>query len=105
MGRGVDGPSQQFDALRGVRPEHLHQVAFPLRRPRQLIYWGVEKGSVAIHSQLLNCSESEVQAMVEGAIHHGMEMAVESNYGRTPGVVAVVRDKDGRMPLTRVGMA
>jgi TnpA family transposase len=45
-----------------------------------LIYWSVEKGSVVIHSQLLNCSASEVHAMVDGAIHHGTDMAVEANY-------------------------
>ncbi|GAB0107311.1 Tn3 family transposase [Nocardia sp. JMUB6875] len=45
-----------------------------------LIYWSVEKGSVVIHSQLLNCSASEVHAMVDGAIHHGTGMAVEANY-------------------------
>ncbi len=45
-----------------------------------LIYWSVEKGSVVIHSQRLNCSASEVHAMVDGAIHHGTEMAVEANY-------------------------
>lgn len=50
-----------------------------------LIYWSVEKGSVVIHSQLLNCSASEVHAMVEGAIHHGTEMTVESNYVDTHG--------------------
>ena len=50
-----------------------------------LIYWSVEKGSVAIHSQLLNCSASEVHAMVDGAIHHGTEMAVEANYVDTHG--------------------
>lgn len=26
---------ERFDALRGVRPEHLHRVALPLRRPRR----------------------------------------------------------------------
>jgi len=50
-----------------------------------LIYWSVEKGSVVIHSQLLNCSASEVHAMVDGAIHHGTEMAVEANYVDTHG--------------------
>jgi TnpA family transposase len=46
-----------------------------------LIYWSVERnGSVVVHSQLLNCSASEVHAMVDGAIHHGTEMAVESSY-------------------------
>lgn len=34
-----------------------------------LIYWTVEeKGSMAVHSQLLSCSASEVHAMVEGAM-------------------------------------
>lgn len=50
-----------------------------------LIYWSVEKGSVVIHSQRLNCSASEVHAMVDGAIHHGTEMAVEANYVDTHG--------------------
>lgn len=45
-----------------------------------LIYWSVEKGSVVIHSQLLNCSASEVHAMVDGAIRHGTDMRVEANY-------------------------
>ncbi len=46
-----------------------------------LIYWSVEdKGSVVIHSQLLNCSASEVHAMVEGALHHGTEMTVAGHY-------------------------
>jgi TnpA family transposase len=51
-----------------------------------LIYWSVERnGSVVVHSQLLNCSASEVHAMVDGAIHHGTEMAVESSYVDTHG--------------------
>ena len=50
-----------------------------------LIYWSVEKGSVVIHSQLLNCSASEVHAMVDGAIRHGTEMSVEANYVDTHG--------------------
>ena len=50
-----------------------------------LIYWSVEKNSVVVHSQLLNCSASEVHAMIDGAIHHGTEMAVEANYVDTHG--------------------
>ncbi|MEV0048222.1 Tn3 family transposase [Nocardia rhamnosiphila] len=51
-----------------------------------LIYWSVERnGSVVVYSQLLNCSASEVHAMVDGAIHHGTEMAVESSYVDTHG--------------------
>ncbi len=45
-----------------------------------LIYWHVEKKSLAIHSQLLNCTASEVAAMVDGAIRHGTTMDVEANY-------------------------
>ena len=45
-----------------------------------LIYWHVEKKSVAIHSQLISCSASEVAAMVEGAMRHGTDMDLEANY-------------------------
>lgn len=45
-----------------------------------LIYWHVERKSMAIHSQLINCSASEVAAMIEGAMRHGTTMEVESNY-------------------------
>jgi TnpA family transposase len=45
-----------------------------------LIYWHVERKSMAIHSQLLDCTASEVAAMVEGAMHHGTAMQVEGNY-------------------------
>ena len=45
-----------------------------------LIYWHVERKSMAIHSQLLNCSASEVAAMIEGAMRHGTTMEVEGNY-------------------------
>jgi len=45
-----------------------------------LIYWHVERKSMAIHSQLINCSASEVAAMVEGAMRHGTTMEVEGNY-------------------------
>jgi len=46
-----------------------------------LIYWTVDTaGAMAIHSQLLQCSASEVHAMGRGrdAARHGM--SVESNY-------------------------
>ncbi|WP_328504554.1 transposase [Streptomyces sp. NBC_00457] len=45
-----------------------------------LIYWHVEKKSLAIHYQLINCAASEVAAMVEGAMQHGTSMVVEANY-------------------------
>ena len=45
-----------------------------------MIYWHVEKKSVAIHSQLISCSASEVAAMIEGTMRHGTEMQVDGNY-------------------------
>jgi TnpA family transposase len=45
-----------------------------------LIYWHVERKSMAIHSQLISCTASEVAAMVEGAMRHGTTMEVEGNY-------------------------
>lgn len=45
-----------------------------------LIYWHVEKKSMAVHSQLLSCAASEVAAMVEGAVRHGTTMHLEGNY-------------------------
>lgn len=45
-----------------------------------LIYWHVDKKSMAINSQLLHCTASEVAAMVEGAMHHRTDMDVETNY-------------------------
>jgi len=45
-----------------------------------LIYWHVEKKSMAIHSQVINCSASEVAAMIDGAMRHGTSMEVDGNY-------------------------
>jgi TnpA family transposase len=45
-----------------------------------LIYWHIERKSVAINSQLLSCTASEVAVMVEGVIHHHTEMDIETNY-------------------------
>ncbi|GAA2858054.1 Tn3 family transposase [Streptosporangium fragile] len=50
-----------------------------------LIYWHVERKSMVIHSQVINCSASEVAAMVDGAMHHGTAMDVEANYTDTHG--------------------
>lgn len=45
-----------------------------------LIYWTVDvAGSMAVHSQLISCSASEVHAMVEGAMRHGTDMEIEQN--------------------------
>ena len=45
-----------------------------------LIYWHVDTKSVAIHSQLITCTASEVAAMIEGAMHHRTDLDVETNY-------------------------
>lgn len=46
-----------------------------------LIYWTVDTaGSMAVHSQHMTCSASEVHAMVEGAMRHGTDMTVEQNF-------------------------
>src|SRR4051812_1071718 len=36
--------------------------------------------SMAIHSQVINCSASELAAMIEGAMRHGTSMEVDGNY-------------------------
>jgi TnpA family transposase len=50
-----------------------------------LICWHIERKSMAVHSQLISCTASEVAAMVEGAIRHGTTMAVDANYVDTHG--------------------
>ena len=45
-----------------------------------LVYWHIEKGSMAIHSQLLNCTASEVAAVIEGMMRHATTMQAEGNY-------------------------
>lgn len=45
-----------------------------------LVYWHIEKGSMAIHSQLLNCTASEVAAAIEGMMRHATTMEAEGNY-------------------------
>ena len=59
------------------------------RKPGVLIYWHVEKKSMAIHSQLISCSASEVAAMIDGAMRHGTTLDVEGNYTDTHGHTAM----------------
>src|SRR5260370_23218421 len=40
---------------------------------------------MAVHSQLISCSASEVHAMVEGAMRHGTSMEVEQNFAGSHG--------------------
>jgi TnpA family transposase len=44
------------------------------------VYWHVERGTMAIHSQVLNCSASEVAAMMEGVMRVATSMHVDGNY-------------------------
>ena len=54
-----------------------------------LIYWTVDvAGSMAVHSQLISCSASEVHAMVEGAMRHGTDMEIEQNFVDSHGVAS-----------------
>ncbi|MEV5554772.1 Tn3 family transposase [Nonomuraea wenchangensis] len=55
-----------------------------------LIYWTVEtSGAMAIYSQHLTCSASEVHAMVEGAMRHETNMNVETNYVDSHGATLI----------------
>ncbi|MET7300408.1 Tn3 family transposase [Embleya sp. NPDC005575] len=45
-----------------------------------LVYWHVEKGSMAIHSRHLTCTASEVAAAIEGMMRHATAMKAEGNY-------------------------
>jgi hypothetical protein len=47
-----------------------------------LIYWHVERKSMAIHSQLIGCSASEVAAMIEGVMRHGSVTGSGDRTGR-----------------------
>jgi len=75
----------RLDALRRVRQNLFteHHVRYGGRGV--LIYWHVDKKSVAIHSQLISCTASEVAATIEGAMHHRTDMDVPANYVDTRG--------------------
>ncbi|GAQ50283.1 Tn3 family transposase [Streptomyces acidiscabies] len=63
-----------------------------------LIYWHVEKKSLAIHSQLINRTASEVAAMIEGAMRHGTTMDVEANYTDSHGQSEIARSAGSSSP-------
>jgi TnpA family transposase len=52
-----------------------------------LIYWHVERKSIVIHPQVINCTATELAAMVDGAMHHGTAIDIEANYTDTHGLV------------------
>ncbi|GAA4224801.1 hypothetical protein GCM10023075_21180 [Streptosporangium album] len=71
---------QHRDPGRRLRWPRPQRGRHPLRRPRLLIYWHIERGSMVVRSQTLRASASEVHAMIEGAVRHGTTMNVEGNY-------------------------
>ena len=76
-------------------------MALPLPEGKRgvLIYWTVEVGgAMAVHSQLISCSASEVHAMVEGAMRHGTDMEIEQNFVDSHGVVRELRAIQPRRP-------
>ena len=50
-----------------------------------MVYWHVERKSLAIFSQVLSPSSSEAAAMIQGIIRHITEMKVDRNYVDTHG--------------------
>jgi TnpA family transposase len=44
------------------------------------VYWHIETGRMAIHSQVITCTASEVSAAIEGMMRHGTEMKAAGNY-------------------------
>jgi TnpA family transposase len=54
-----------------------------------MIYWHVERRSVAIYSQLKSCSASEVAAMIQGVLHHLTSAEIDRNYVDTHGASVV----------------
>src|SRR6266496_820601 len=54
-----------------------------------MIYWHVERRSTCIYSQLKSCSASEVEAMIEGVLHHLTSAEIDRNYVDTHGASVV----------------
>jgi TnpA family transposase len=57
--------------------------------PGVMIYWHVERKSVAIYSQLTSCSASEVAAVIEGLMRHAADIDVDRDYVDTHGASIV----------------
>jgi TnpA family transposase len=57
--------------------------------PGVMIYWHVERKSVAIYSQLKSCSASEVAAVIEGLMRHAADVDVDRDYVDTHGASIV----------------
>jgi TnpA family transposase len=83
--QGLCGAGSTAVASDSVHVRALDQNLLTEWHPRYhgrgvLIYWHVERKSMAVHSQLISCSASEVAAMVEGAMRHDTTMSLEANY-------------------------
>jgi TnpA family transposase len=57
--------------------------------PGVMIYWHVERKSVAIYSQLTTCSASEVAAVIEGLMRHAVDVDIDRDYVDTHGASIV----------------
>jgi TnpA family transposase len=57
--------------------------------PGVMIYWHVERKSVAIYSQLKQCSASEVAAVIEGLMRHAADVDIDRDYVDTHGASIV----------------
>ena len=57
--------------------------------PGVMIYWHVERKSVAIYSQLTSCSASEVAAVIEGLMRHAADVDIDRDYVDTHGASIV----------------
>lgn len=57
--------------------------------PGVMIYWHVERKSVAIYSQLTTCSASEVAAVIEGLMRHAADVDIDRDYVDTHGASIV----------------
>ncbi|SFT32233.1 Tn3 transposase DDE domain-containing protein [Actinopolyspora lacussalsi subsp. righensis] len=77
------------DELRYVRRRYLSAagarsftavIANATFTVRQVAIWGEGSSAVAIHSQRISCTASELAAMIEGAIRHSTDMQLEANY-------------------------
>lgn len=73
------------EASLGTPEGTVRQVVFPAvsggeSTLRELATSARASKSLAIHSQLINCTASEVAAMIEGAMRHGTTMDVEANH-------------------------
>jgi len=54
-----------------------------------MIYWHVENGAMCVFSNLKRVSASEVSSMIQGLLHHGLDLEIETNYTDSHGQTEV----------------